>query len=133
MVYKVSPEIALHMLKQIDGVKPQMDNIHLIPDLFTKFCAHKGIDGINSITHTKTEYVYLRHVFMAVIIKLYNPELLSSIHQFKTKRQLCIQIAKVLKAHRSWVSHNINTVVVRLKVYDDFENDVLETIKVITK
>lgn len=132
-IYKLHPEMAIRCLKDIERVKPLESNVKKIPDYFNKFCAFKQIDGINCKLHTKTEYVRLRHVFIAVIIKLYNPELLSSIHTFRMKRQLRVAIAKTIKTHVTWVSQSLDTVVVRLKVYDDFQQEVRETIEAIRK
>lgn len=129
LLYKQSPEVAIACIAAINRVKPQLYKIELIKGLFTQFCEMKDIAGINSTTHNKTEYVYLRHVFIAVIIKLFNPELLSPWHQFRMKRKLRIELSRVLKTHPTWISQSVNTVCVRLTVYEDFKKDVEEVIK----
>jgi polyphosphate kinase len=130
-IYKLDPGIALKLLKDIEEVKPLETNIKKIPVYFDRFCAFKQIDGINCKLHTKTEYVYLRHVFIAVVIKLYNPELLSSIHYFRMKRQLRVALSKSMNTHVTWISQSVTTVVTRLKIYEDFRADVDETIAAI--
>jgi len=132
MTHQLSPEIALRLLKSIEDIKPLKKDITQIPDLFTKFCKLKGIASINSATRTKKEYVYLRLVFLAIIIKLYNPDLIS-LSQTKMRRRLCIQLSKVLKVHRTWISQSISTVIVRLNVYDDFKSDVILSMDEIIK
>jgi len=120
------------MLRTLEGRKPIKTDIAEIPDLFTKFCKLKCIASIDSATRTKKEYVYLRLVFLAIIIKLYNPDLIS-LSQTKMRRRLCIQLSKVLKVHRTWISQSISTVIVRLNVYDDFKNDVVISMNEIIK
>jgi len=132
MTHQLSPEIALRLLKSIEDIQPLKKDITEIPELFTKFCKFKCIASIDSATRTKKEYVYLRLVFLAIIIKLYNPDLIS-LSQTKMRRRLCIQLSKVLKVHRTWISQSISTVIVRLNVYDDFKADVILSMDEIIK
>ena len=132
LTHQLAPDFALRMLQSIEGIQPLKTDITEIPDLFTKFCKLKGIASIDSATRTKKEYVYLRLVFLAIIIKLYNPDLIS-LSQTKMKRRLCIQLSKVLKTHRTWISQSVGTVLVRLNVYEDFKNDVILSMNAITK
>lgn len=132
MLYKLHPETARHVLKQVENTKPLKTDFSEIPELFTRFCKLKGIAGINFSTRTRTkkEYVNLRLIFIGVIIKLYNPELIS-LPQTKMKRKLQAQLSKVLKVNNTWISQSVSTVLVRLNVYEDFSNDVITTMTLI--
>ena len=130
MTHQLSPDLALKLLEDLERIKPLRTDISEIPDLFTKFCKLKGIASIDSATRTKKEYVYLRLVFLAIIIKLYNPDVIS-LSKTKMRRQLAIHLSKVLKVHRTWISQSVGTVVVRLSVYEDFENDVRKSMTAI--
>lgn len=132
-VHRIYPRETAALIRHLRSVKAQENDIKKIPEFFSKFCVYKNIDGINSKTHTKTEYVYLRYVFMAAIIKMYNPELLSPIHQFRMRRDLRINLARVFKTQPAWVSQSISTVCMHMKIYPAFKDDVIKTLGVIRK
>ncbi len=123
-VARIEPSFAKKCLEAISRVKPKLHDGKLVGELFTQFCAIKGISGIDSKSLSITEYVYLRHVFIAVIIKLFNPELLSPYHPMYMRRGLRNELSKALNVSCSWLSQTLNTVCVRLSVYEDFKDDV---------
>jgi hypothetical protein len=131
MVYRINPEFANRCVNMMAAIKPEFTDISLIPKLFTYFCDHNNISSINSKVLSKTEYVYLRFVFTAIIIKLYNPELICDYPPLAMKRQLRKELSKLFNIHPSWVSQKVRVVCFHLKIYEEFENDVITTISVL--
>jgi hypothetical protein len=130
LLHRISPDIteSLHNVLA-RRPQPELTDLSIIPKLFTGFCHYKNIDGIDSKKLTKKEYVYLRRVFIGVIIKLYNPDMLTPYGALRVTWNLSVALAHVLKTHRSWVCESYGIVCTRLKVYPEFEEDVLSTLQ----
>lgn len=126
-VYKMQPNLAQNLLKRVKEVSPACTDLDLIPSMFKKYCQHREC---NYCPKSKKD-IYLRHVFIAAIIKLYNPELFTGIHTIKMRHRLREGLADVLRVDPRWVSQNIPTIIVRLDVYTDFNNDVTSAVEVL--
>lgn len=128
---RLLPGWAAKFDKQIKAMpRPKLEDLSYISLLFDKFCEYKNIDGIDSKILTKKEYVRLRYVFIGIIIHLYNPDMLTEFGALRgVKRNLSITLARVLGTHRSWICASYEIILLRLKVYDEFRQDVLNSLE----
>ncbi len=124
MVYKMQPDLANSLMSILSQTKPDYYDLSLIKHFKKVFCQVRGINQIPD--GSKTGTLYLRHVFLAAIIKLYNPELLTGIHSYKMKRKLRSEVAHHLNWNPVCVSQSVPLIITRLTVYEDFEQDVAE-------
>ena len=131
MVYRTCPEIAARCIRMINKTKPDFQDTSLISQLFTLFCEHNQMNSLTYQALRKTENVYLRMVFIAIIIKLYNPELLTSYSSSRMKKELRKEPANLLKTHPTWVSQKVKIVCFHLEIYEQFAEDVSDAIFVL--
>jgi hypothetical protein len=121
-VFKMHPELARSIITIIGNTKPSHHDLSQITDFMQVFCHLNDIIRIPRDSRTGT--LYLKHVFLAAIIKLYNPEILTGIHSSKMRRKLRGKLAGHLDWNPSCVSKCVPVIITRLQVYEDFETDV---------
>lgn len=132
MVYRTCPEIAARCMTILEKTKPELHDVSLIPQIFRIFCDHNKIKPSDFPCLRKTDNIYMRLVFIAIIIKLYNPEVLNYYSANRVKRSsIRKELAKVLNAQPSWVSQKVKIVCFHLDIYDQFANDVSSAIWVL--
>jgi len=107
------PEIA----KELVPDQPPMHALEML-EAFTIFCKVKGIRSL-SIPEGRTE---MRDLFLAVLIKLYDPEYL--LHKKKLRKGLRPKMASLLRSQESIISYNLTNVKNYLMIYKDFREEV---------
>lgn len=130
------------ILKEIEPklVKPQPIFVHvtLLPALLKRFCELKefplqSIIGINKGSRASD----LKVLFIAVVIKLYDPQTLTGIHSDSVKNSLTEELAGLLKTDRTWISQKTTDIRSYLNPYKalaahkDFKNEVNKLSKVL--
>ncbi|HUS02940.1 MAG TPA: hypothetical protein VMY77_14480 [Chitinophagaceae bacterium] len=142
MLYSISPDMAIKLLDHVEGSPPELRDLSMIPKLFKEYCTFKNIKetdfAVRSFItsrkrhgcvvrekNTPRNIMRLKQVFIAVIINLYNPELLSTYYIKRNKRNRRNRhLAAALNCKPCWISQVIPTIITMLKVYEDFKEEV---------
>src|SRR4051812_31743197 len=85
VVAKVHPQLAGSILQLIQNTTPSLTDLELIPALYSRF---KQFQSENMVIATKRDVIYSKHIFITMIIQLYNPEILTGFHYCKLKKHL---------------------------------------------
>ena len=76
-------------------------------------------------------------MFIAVVLKLYNPDLLTGIHVEVMRASLARELSGVLKVDRSWISQQVSDIKTYLdphrplKAHEDFRKEAEDTARVL--
>lgn len=122
-LYKIEPAIATRILSMIVKIKPERTQLNEIQPMFMHFCKYMNYEYGNILNHKKRT-IYIKYVFIAVIIKIYNPELITGYHLPNMKRNLRCKLSSVLHMNASWISQKIPMILLWLNIYENFSNDV---------
>ena len=90
-------------------VKPQAALFHtvLLPALLKRFCELQEISQQSMIGKWQgSEAIQAKILFIAVVINLYDPQLLTGIHSQALKTHLAEELSKLLETDRTWISQN---------------------------
>jgi len=112
------------MLKEITPrlTKPEPVFIHtiLLPALLKRFCELKEISESSVVDASfDRDTNEVKFLFIAVVIKLYNPDLLTGLHSDIMRPTLARELSAVLKAGRTWISQQTNDIKWRLNPYKE--------------
>ncbi len=135
------PAVLEEIKPKLAAPQPVFVHAKLLPALLKRFCELKGITeqsviGIRQGKEMLTTTVKNKTLFIAVIVKLYDPQLLTFIHTKNLKDNLRKDLSKLLKTHPTWISQIINHIRQYLNphkslpAYDDFKNEVNKIAKV---
>lgn len=134
-VYKAIRLFHPHILEEIKPklVEPKPVFLHtiLLPTLLKRFCELKEVPEklLIGVRHG-SDSVKLKKLFIAVIVRLYDPRLLTGIHTETLRNNLRIELSGLLKADCTWISQVTNDIIVQLNphkpkpAYEDFRNEV---------
>lgn len=95
---------------------PDLDDLELIDCLYTEYCS------IQAKPQSKGQQTNLRLIFIASIIKLYDPDALE--FRKNMKNGLRQKLSDTLHCHPTLISDNFTTVRNYLSIYPDFSNEV---------
>ncbi len=125
-ICKHQPTLAYKIIRIIHNAVPAYKDLDLIPGLFDTFCSFKNLQPADVVGIGKPRnIIVVRYTFIAVAIKLYNPEILSGVSSSQfLKRKLREQLAKTLKCNPQWISQKIPEITLHLEIYADFIEDV---------
>lgn len=129
----------------LEDIKPKMirpvpvlTHTILLPALLTKFCELKEVKEKDVVGIWKgSENVQLKTLFIAVIINLYDPELLTGIHSDSMRDHLSQELSGLLKTQRTFISQITENVKVFLNphrplpAYEDFKSEANKISKVL--
>lgn len=120
--------------------EPVLTHTILLPALLTKFCELKGVSEGSVIgLHKGSEGIELKTLFVAVIINLYDPQLLTGIHSDNMRDHLSEELAGLLKTQRTFISQITENVKAFLNpyrplpAYNDFKNEANKISKMLEK
>lgn len=125
LVYQMKPDLANYLVQVIDETKPEHDELKHVRNFMVIYCKMKGIPQIPK--DSRTASLYLKHVFIAAIIKIYNPEILTGIHSTRMRSFLRKQLATILEMNPNCISNVVPTIIKRMDIYLEFKTDVDET------
>lgn len=125
LVYRFKPELANYLATVIDETKPEHAELKHIRNFMVIYCKMKGLPQIPK--DSRASSLYLKHVFIAAIIKIYNPEILTGIHSTRMRMFLRKRLASILEMNPNCISNVVPTIVKRMDIYLDFKTDVNET------
>ncbi len=95
---------------------PDLTDLVLIDDLYSEYCS------IQSEPQTKSQQTNHRIVFIAAIIKLFDPDALE--YRKNMKNGLRQKLSSTLHCHPTIISDNFTNVRNYIKIYPDFSNEV---------
>lgn len=109
------PEVLEEIKPKLLKPEPVFYHTILLPQLLKKFCELKNVPEKLLIgVRNGRESVQLKRLFIGVIIKLYDPQLLTRIHSSVMRRNLRAELAKLLKTDLSWISQVANDIIIQL-------------------
>ncbi|MCW3108473.1 MAG: hypothetical protein JWQ09_2979 [Segetibacter sp.] len=117
---------------------PILIHFTLLPALLLRFCElnnvfEKEVVGIWQGKDSKEH----KTMFIAVVLKLYNPDLLTGIHVDVMRASLARELSGVLKVDRSWISQQVGDIKTYLapyrplKAYEEFRKEAEELARVL--
>ena len=95
---------------------PDISDLDLIPSLYTEYCE------IQANPITKAEITHQRLIFIAAIVKLYDPDFFEGFKK-NMKNGLRQKLSETLCCKPSTVSNSWKTVTNYLSIYPDFNNE----------
>ncbi len=113
-VQKMYPGVCAGIIRLVNQ-EPVFTDMTLIPALYKQF---------KNITTSQSKDVYRKLVFIAVIVKLYDPVYFSEINFFFLKTGLSMYLKKEFKCSRASISKSLPVIKLHLNVYDEFRYDV---------
>jgi hypothetical protein len=140
---KIKPKFLLNYLQQRDPSylrnipteifeppAPVIIYLTKLPEILVEFCSNKGIkpDELKGNNRNRPE----KKIFIAVVLRLYNPELLTGIHSDRMKDNLRKELSGILEWNEECVSQVVNDIRTFLnptktfKAYEGFRNEVNE-------
>lgn len=108
---KVYPHLAFELM-----TVPDLKDLNMIQDLYKEYCS------IQSAAKDKNGRVYLSLIFIAAVIRLYDPDWFA--YGKSVRKGLRIELASVLGCEGSLISHNLTNVKNFMRIYSDFRNEV---------
>lgn len=110
-VYKLYPYLAAELM-----IIPDLKDLGEIESLYAEYCS------IQSDPTAKGQQTNHRMVFIAAILKLYDPDVLEV--KKPMKNGLRHRLSKVIGCHHTVISHNCEIVRNYISIYPDFRNEV---------
>lgn len=131
-----------HILEAIKPklVKPEPVFKHTIflPALLKRFCELKEVSQVSVIgIYRGREAMDIKVLFIAIVIKLYDPQLLTGVHTEIMRNNLAEELSGLLSVERTWVSQKTTQVRAMLNphrpkpAYHDFKEEVERFAKVL--
>jgi hypothetical protein len=132
------PEVLEEIKPKLLKPEPVFYDTVLLPQLLKKFCELKNVPEKLLIgVRNGRESVQLKRLFIGVIIKLYDPQLLTRIHSEVMKHKLRAEMAKLMTTDRSWISQVANDIITQLNphnsklAFEDYRSEVNRLSKVL--
>lgn len=120
------PEIAQQLTKKIDEETPVFSDLSLLPVILDFFCSSRSINPRmvkGRETGRLSEKTNNKHVFVALIVKLYSPSTLGPTKDILMSR-LRQELSKLLITRSDRISRIISNVRFYLTAYKDFAKEV---------
>jgi hypothetical protein len=96
----------------------------VLPRILRLFCEFKKIADASFIgNHISRAGVGTRTTFIAIIYKLYNPEIYTPYYD-KSKDNLRNELSGMLQCNPATISQALDSIPVQLKAYEEFRNEV---------
>lgn len=132
------PEILEDIKPKLVKPEPVFKHAVLLPVLLKRFCELREVSQASIIgTYKGQEAVDHKELFIAIVIKLYDPQLLTGVHTEIMRNNLSEELSGLLQTERSWVSQvttKVRTILnpYRLRpAYQDFKEEVDRLAKVL--
>ncbi len=109
------PQIA----EEVIPVNPIMDNLKML-SVFTTFCCVKGITFLQ-VGKDKNNYV--RDLFVAVFVRVFDPDYLKG-YKTKLRKGLRSKMASLVGCRERVISYNLRNVKDYMRIYKDFREEV---------
>lgn len=122
------PDFAAQLTKQIAEKKPIFSAMSLLPEILNFFCSQNGITPEMVIGREEgrlSEKTNSKHIFIAVVVKLYSPSTLGPTKKILIPR-LRQELCSLLNTRGDRVSRIISNARLYLNTYKDFASKVEE-------
>jgi hypothetical protein len=136
LLVKRNPDVAAALLSDFQSayILPTETDISKVPDLFSSFCAVHQLSETDVIAskHDR-QVIHSKRVFIGAIISLYHPTALGDPEMMQlTKTGIVYLLADMLGRRHSNISRMIYEVILNMKVYDSFRQEVVDATQKLT-
>lgn len=127
ILYAEHPELAEQLSRQLDERKAQFTDLSLLPEILNTFCQAKEItvDQLTGKENGLSQKTMNKHVFIAIIVRLYSPATLGPTKELLISR-LREHLSRLLITRGDRISRIISNIRIYLTAYKDFLREVEE-------